>query len=370
MPTPTPRSGARALLSGAILTIAALLAVPAIPAHAADPDPTTIGVATRPADANGRPDGRTRFSYTADPGQEITDRVFVGNTGTEPQDFTVYGTDGFNDANGQFGLLETGTKPKDVGSWVTFDGGTYRVQFSLAPNEVKLLTFTVHVPANATPGDHVGGVIASVLQKGDQISLDRRVATAIFARVSGELKPRLTITQLSSSHQGDWWNPFDGSVTIRYSVDNPGNVALRANVSAGVATWFGIPVAREKGGGLPVLLPGQSGSYRVKVEGVGRWLFVNPSVTLKPFADTEDKAGQLLPVDPVARNEVIIVPPWTVLLGLAILLAVILLVRSRRRREGERALAWMEETERTAREDAENSRAESPAEKEEAVRGA
>lgn len=349
MPSSTWRPGRRLLPALGALLLAFAIATPLLPAAsavAADGDPT-IGVATRPAGSDGRPDGRTRFSYSADPGQTVTDQVLVGNTGTARQDFTVYATDAYNSPDGTLSLLATAETPVSLGAWVRFDNGADRIQFSLEPDEVRLLTFTVQFPADATPGDHVGGLVASVVEDGQQVSLDRRVATAMFARVAGEVQPRLTVTSFDAAYQGDWWNPFGGTVKIVYTVTNPGNVALAANVSMSVGTWFGIPATGDRGGSIPVLLPGNTATYQFEVPGVGQWGYLDPAVTLSPFVDAQDPALQLL-VPSVTRDTFVFAVPWTLLILIALAVGVYFLLRWRRRRDEARAQEWIEYTEQQA----------------------
>jgi hypothetical protein len=329
-----------------VLTATAALLTPAHTAVAAEGDPT-VGVATRPAGADGRPDSRTRFNYAADPGQTITDQVLIGNTGTQREDFTVFATDAFNSGDGEFALLATAEQPTQIGAWVTFADGSNRMQFSLEPDEARLVTFTLQLPADATPGDHAGGLVASVLQEGQQVSVDRRVATPIFARVSGDLQPQLNVASFDAAYQGDWWNPFGGTVKIVYTVDNTGNVALAANVDATAVTWFGIPAADSQGGSIPVLLPGSSATYEISVSGVGQWGYLNPAVRMQPFVDSPD-AAQQLNVTPVSRDSVVIAMPWMLLILLVIAAAVFLLIRWRRRRDEARAQEWIEYTEQQA----------------------
>ncbi len=339
-----PRALAALLVTfGALTTSVVASTTPA----SAEGDAGTVGVATRPADADGRPDGRTRLSYTADPGQQIADQVLVGNTGSERQDFTVYATDAFNSSDGEFSLLATGETPSSIGAWVKFDNGEDRVQFSLAPEEVRLVTFAVNFPAEATPGDHVGGIVASVIEEGQQVSLDRRVATAMFARVSGDLQPQLTIASFDAAYQGDWWNPFAGTMKVLYTVDNPGNVALAANLTTGVGTWFGVPVGTAQGSSIPVLLPGNSATYELDLTGIGQWGYLNPGVTLRPFVESSDTA-LALPVAAAARDAVVIAVPWTVLALIGIVVAILFLLRARRRRDEARAREWVEYTEKQA----------------------
>lgn len=343
-------------LGAALLVAAATIAflVPSAPATAAEGDATsaaTVGVATRPAGEDGRPDGRSRFTFTADPGQSITDRVLVGNTGTERQDFTVFATDAFNGEDGSFSLLASADAPTSVGAWLRFDDGSDRVRFSLAPDEVRLLTFTIAVPADGTPGDHVGGLVASVVENGQQVNVDRRVATSIFARVSGELQPQLTITSYDATHEGDWWNPVGGSVKARYTVTNTGNVALAANLTNGASTWFGIPATGLQGGSIPVLLPGNTSTYETTIGGVGQWFYLDARTVLSPFVDSPDMTQQLS-VTPVSRDAFTFAPPWTLLLLLALAAIVFVLLRWRRRRDEALAQQWVDYMEHAAASDA------------------
>lgn len=330
-----------------IVVAGALASAPSARADDTAPPTDAVGVATRPAGADGLPDARTRFEYSADPGQSVTDHVLVGNTGTERQDFTVYATDAYNEPNGEVALLATAETPTRLGSWVTFEGGQSRLQFSLEPDEVRLITFTVTFPAEATPGDHVGGLVASVLDASSQIAVDRRVATTMFARVSGELQPRLTLASFDATYQGDWWNPFSGSVKVLYTVDNPGNVALAANVTMGAVTWFGIPAASPQGGSVPTLLPGSSATYEFEISGVGQWGYLNPGAELAPFVDSSDPTRQVL-VQPIRRDTVTLAMPWVLLIVIALGVGVYYLIRWRRRRDEIRAAEWMAYTQKQA----------------------
>ena len=311
------------------------------------PPADTVGVATRPAGADGLPDGRTRLEYAADPGQSVSDQVLVGNTGSQRQDFTVYATDAFNETNGEFALLATAETPTGLGAWVSFEGGATRLQFSLEPDEVKLIPYTVTFPAEATPGDHVGGLVASVLDTSSQVAVDRRVATAIYARVSGELQPRLTLASFDATYVGDWWNPFAGSVKVLYTVDNPGNVALSANVTMSAVTWFGIPAAAPQGGSVPVLLPGSSATYEFEITGVGQWGYLTPGAELAPFVETSDQTRQVL-AQPIRRDTVILAMPWVLLILIAIGVGVYFFIRWRRRRDEVRAAEWIAYTQKQA----------------------
>lgn len=342
----------RGLLVAAISLVAAMFLAFSVllptSAQGAEGDDAT-GVSLRPADTTGAFDGRTNFRYAADPGQTVQDYAAVVNTGTEPNEFTLIATDAFNDEKGDFALLPTDDEPTLVGRWITFENGSNRMTVTLQPGEGRLVPFTLTLPGDATPGDHVGGIVASVLTTGGQVELDRRVAIRLYARVSGDLQPSLTVTSLSATHSGDWWNPVTGTVTVRYTVHNPGNVALAANVEGGVNTWFGINLARQTSSAIKEILPGNSASYEFELPGVGQWLYLNAYLHVTPFVDSTDVASYVSAA-PTSRDTVLFAVPWTVLLALLLIGGIVALVVRRRRTENDRALAWVEGTEKRARE--------------------
>ena len=91
--------------------------------------------------------------------------------------------------------------------------------------------FTLTVPANAQPGDHIGGVIAALTQRanGGRVAQENRVGDAVYLRVSGPLQPVLSVESLSVGGYHGTVNPFGGgSTSVSYTVHNTGNVSCRA----------------------------------------------------------------------------------------------------------------------------------------------
>ena len=137
----------------------------------------TLSISAAPASGGEIDETRSRFSYQLDPGQSVSDEYFIQNSGSVDQKIIVYATDAFNSENGDFALLDTAEAPTDVGTWIAFDGGVSRVEFTLQAGESKIVGFTLAVPAEASPGDHAGGIVVSAQSEAGQVTLDRRIAT-------------------------------------------------------------------------------------------------------------------------------------------------------------------------------------------------
>lgn len=303
------------------------------------------GISGAPASDNGA-DGRSRFSYQAAAGQQITDFYLVRNTGTTPQLMHVFATDAYNTSDGSFGLLDTKRTPTAAGSWVSFSGGAKSMVFPLAAGGSQLVPFTVTLPGNVAPGDHAGGLVISVTAASGQILIDRRVATRLYVRVPGLLQPALTVSNIAASYTGEL-NPFSGSTRVTFSVRNNGNVALGANMVVGAATYFGIPAAGIVRQPLAELLPGSTQLVSVTIPGVAQLGYLNAYVHMVPTIDK----GALNPgpLHEVDRDTVIFVMPWMLLALLLIAAAVFFFLRIRRARDAKAAIAWIAYTAEEAR---------------------
>ncbi|GAA2223929.1 DUF916 domain-containing protein [Herbiconiux moechotypicola] len=334
------RRGLSALL--AALTLAAGLSVATAPLPARADE--TNGISGSPSDENGG-DGRSRFDYTVQPGQQLDDHYVVRNTGTTAQVMKVYATDAYNTEDGAYGLLETGVAPADAGAWVSF-GGAASVDIPLDPGASQVVPFTIAVPADAAPGDHAAGVVISTTSVESQILVDRRVATRLYVRVPGELQPALTISSIAADYDGRF-NPLDGQVSITFTVQNSGNVALGANIVAGVNTYLGIGAGETSRQELAEMLPGSTRTITMVVNGIGQLGYLNPYVSLAPTVD--ENAMNPGPLDTVNRDTIAFAVPWLLLALFVLALGVFLFVRIRRARDEKTAREWIAYTEAEAR---------------------
>ena len=306
------------------ILLLALVALPAAPA-AAQTGQATFGV--RPATAT-KPDERSAFTYSATPGARITDHVAVSNVSASPLTLKVYASDAFNTAEGGFDLLAGTRAPVDVGAWTTLSA----TEVTIPGRSVEIVPFTVEIPANATPGDHVGGVVASLATEatggdGQRVAIEQRVGARIYLRVSGALTPSLGIEDLTADYSGDFFGR--GQTRVSYTVRNTGNVRLAGAQQVTVSTPWGAEYAAEGEPVLSELLPGNTHLVTVVVPEVLPAGWLTATVRLEPVAPPATEPGPI-PVEASTSTAAI---PWLVVavLGAALLLVLFLIWRRRGR---------------------------------------
>ncbi len=322
---------------------ATALMLPGAPASAAPPGPGSAEALTWSVAPAGRkgPDGRPSLTYKLDPGATLTDHVAVTNHSKRPLSLRLYASDAFTTASGGFDLMAGGAKPVDVGSWLRTGQATRTIP---ATSQV-IVPVTIAVPANATPGDHVGGIVASLAATttgadGNRVTVDHRVGTRIYLRVAGALRPALGITDVRVTTSTSW-NPLRRPVvTTEFTVRNSGNVRLSGRPAADFHGVFGIGKARAGAAPLPEILPGGAVRTRIAAEGVTPLFRVWMSVTAQPVTAGNTVAG------PAIHRTAIWLVPWPQLLALALAagaLAAWILARRRRRRRTAAALLAAEQ---------------------------
>ncbi|MCF0097201.1 WxL protein peptidoglycan domain-containing protein [Micromonospora sp. MH99] len=319
-----------------LLAVVAAVGVGAGPAVAADGN---VAWTVRTA-SNSYGEARSSYSYNVNPGGTVEDAMVVANRGPAPLTLAVYAADGFTTDAGQLDLLTGDKKSVAVGAWVKASAGSVVIQ----PGKIAQVPFTITVPANATPGDHVGGILTALTQadQAEGINVDRRLGIRITLRVGGELKPNLAIENLHVTYDGTS-NPFaKGDATVAYTIHNTGNAALSGQQAVSVSGPFG--VLRARAGDIaapPQLLPGESWDVRVPVRGVAPAVRLAATATVTPLlTDASGSTTSLKPVEATAHGWAL---PWMVVLALVVLIAVVVGASLYRRRNRAR---------RKAREDA------------------
>ncbi len=293
-------------------------------------DPTRVNAVESwtlaPASSATESGNRPNLSYTIEPGETVKDAVTVYNLGNVPLIFNVYPTDAFNNDDGTFSVLPGDKKPTDVGTWFTLDQGL----ISVPPGKQTTIPFTIEVPRDATPGDHVGAVLASSSTKGtgdngETLTLDRRTGTRLFVRVAGELRPELAITNMESDYD-QAVNSFNGTTTVKFRVENRGNVRMNGSPIVEVGGPLGALSKTVKLPELSELLPGEHADLSVQVSGVPALMANSTKVSITPKSDGLETP----PTSSASTTQ--FAPPITLMLLFLVAVLVVLALRQRNRR--------------------------------------
>ncbi|MGP3686120.1 WxL protein peptidoglycan domain-containing protein [Streptomyces sp. IBSNAI002] len=255
------RTSLYGLLAGLLLLGTGLL--PATTATAADNG--TWGVFPTPAAGAAMTD-RAYFFHQGAAGTTVQDSATILNSSDKDLTFQVFATDAVNTpVGGAFALLPVETKPADVGAWIALApeaAGTVTVP----AKGRKDIPFTVKVPADATPGDHVGGIVAlntaveGVQQEGKvKVGVKRSVGARLYFRVPGPVTPGLSVEDVRVSRSAPllpWVK--DARATVSYALVNRGNVVVEPKVELSAEGLFGRGVFNRPSRELKLtLLPGQ-----------------------------------------------------------------------------------------------------------------
>jgi hypothetical protein len=283
----------------------------------------TVTWSVIPASAS-QPDYRSKFSYTnIAPGSTITDHVAVLNRSAQSVAFSIYATDatGTTAANALI-LMPAAQTPRDIGSWVAFPKGIRRISIIIPGGKGVIETFKLAVPRHATPGDHTGGMIASVSfnrmnSKGQIVREDQRIAVPIELRVTGPLHSGLAVESISTGFHSPL-SPFaGGTATISYTVHNTGNIRIAGRQVVSVTGLFGIS-GQAQLKNLPTILPGDSVRFTAQPRGLYPLGPMTAHVRLSP-AIPAGAPALALPTGFVTGSASLFAVPWS-LIGLIILL--------------------------------------------------
>jgi hypothetical protein len=279
------------------------------------------------------PGSRSTLTYQVTPGGSIEDSVSIFNFGTTPLGFEIYATDGLDTPDGAYDLLRRDQPASDLGTWVKLAQDATILQ----PKTGITVPFTLTVPADAAPGEHAGGIVASLRTQqtdptnGQQVVVDQRAGTPMYVRVMGDLKPALAVEDLKTTYQRSAGAFGGGDLEVSYSVRNTGNVRLGATQVAAVTAPFGYGLASQVPDEIPPLLPGFAVTRTLTFKGVAPDLRLTTSVRLTPVVP--GGAAVDPPPTPVVKSVSIWAIPWTwIALVMIAAMAGALVVRRHRNR--------------------------------------
>lgn len=307
-----------------LLAVAALHAAPASPAAAAPAgapaaapaavaEPGWTAEPAAGAAAAARPGGaRPSFYLAGTAGTVLEDRLALANTTDQEHTITLRGADAYNTADGAL-AVRPASQSTAAGAWISF-GAAATVK--IPPRTRAVVPFTITLPPATPPGDHPAAVVAA--------EAGHEVGVRVHLRVGGPTLAALTVEDVAVRGKGS-------AAVVAYTLVNRGNVALTPELALDADGLLG-EVPGRGARTLPVeLLPGQ------RVELTEPW----------PGAPVLDKVRlRLTATAPGGARDTATASAWFVPWGIAgctglgllalgaTTLAALLLVRTRRTREG------------------------------------
>ena len=211
-----------------------------------------------------RPESFAYFSRVLEPGAVVNDEALVTNDGSAPLILKLYAVDAITAINGGTTFATQGQDVTGVARWLSLTTS----EVVLAPAEQRLVPFTITVPADAAPGEHVAGLVLEALPSGTgpagkageaQFNLEviRRVGVAVLIEVPGASEAGLTLTDIGLHEQDEH------GATFIVDVENTGTVSVRGEGALVISDLAGAELAS-----VPVtvdtVLPGQTTSVYVR----------------------------------------------------------------------------------------------------------
>ena len=332
------RGAALRLATLLLATLVALLAVvigASAPASAAPAPTSRVTFGIEPASATA-PDGRANFNFEMTPGAVLFDHVAIVNYSATPLTLQLYATDALETSTGGFGLLQPGVTPTGVGAWITIPATASTVQVpaerATGPGYV-IVPMTVRAPVKVTPGDHVGGIIASLRTvgtnaTGQTVVLNQRIGSRVYVRVAGQLAPQLALSNPRASYSGSS-NPIGtGKVKVTYVVSNLGNVDLAVHDQQVSVSGLLDDTHTARLANIQLLLPGTSVTQSVVIGGVWPQFRLHQTVSAQPVVLSGSAGG----LSPVSASSTLWAVPWLLLLVVLVIVVVAVAWVRRRRR--------------------------------------
>jgi Bacterial protein of unknown function (DUF916) len=306
---------------------------PAFAASSAAPgaNKNVVTFGTQTASAT-KPDGRGYYSFGATPGGQVLDHVAVINYSNQTITVSLRPADAVNTPQGGFAALPVNVPSKDIGTWIALPASDLTVTLPARSDEI--VPFLIEVPKNASPGDHVGAVTATlqsfiVSKTGQRVRLLQTTGTRIFLRVSGPLHPGLAVENLKVRYTGTA-DPFGtGQAEVTYTVRNPGNVALGGRQTVSITGLFGSKHVAVRVPEVQLLLPGFSVKQAVRITGITPEIHETAHVSISPLyipGSVQPPSG------PYTASASFWAIPWTLIAIVVVLAALIWFLIRRRRR--------------------------------------
>ena len=176
------------------------------------------------------------FVHTLAPGALMTDEALAVNSGDVPVTVRLYAADAATAINGGTGFANDGDEKNGAARWLSLPMS----QLYLEPGGKTVVPFLISVPSDASPGQHVAGLVLEAVTTGGAstggsdarftVNIVRRAGVAVLIDVPGAHFAGLEITGICLRQQDS-----DVGATFQVAVRNTGNVFVRGQGSLVIA---------------------------------------------------------------------------------------------------------------------------------------
>ena len=210
-----------------------------------------------------RPETFSYFSYELARGAVVTDEALVMNGGGVPVTLKLYAADGITAVNGGTAFAREGQEPTGVNRWLSLPV----TEIALEPGEEMVVPFKITVPSDASPGQHVAGLVVAAPPIGEAsprgegegqfaVMVVQQAAVAVVIDVPGRHVAGLEITGTCLKEQGDL------GATFVVAVRNTGTIFLKGEGSLLITDRNGGELASNPLK-LETVLPGDATRFQV-----------------------------------------------------------------------------------------------------------
>ncbi|MEH3053768.1 MAG: hypothetical protein PGN13_07120 [Patulibacter minatonensis] len=181
------------------------------------------------------------------PGSTVSGYFFATNSGAQDANLTVYAADGLTGDTTGIVYSDLGDALDDAGTWISPSSRG----MVLGKGGDRRIDFSVRVPAGASAGDHVGGIVLEQRRSGSTISQVVRNVVPVLIDVTGSANSAMA---LRSAQVTDLPGTTLPAVTVRMA--NTGGRICRPTLTVALTGpgERGSPITRN----LDAILPGDS----------------------------------------------------------------------------------------------------------------
>lgn len=207
------------------------------------------------------PATQSYFIIQAENGLTYQNEVRVTNTGDAAGTAHLYAVDATTGANSGPVYLASTDPRTDVGAWISLD----QHELTLEPGESRIVKFTMIVPRDARPGQHLGGLVSENAQLETQaqtgalqVSLQHRMVAAVQVILPGPVVEQLAVTDVNTTVEA-------GFQLLRIGLRNDGTEMVKPAGTVEIVDAHGQTVQKLKLQ-LESILPQNEIQYPISIE--------------------------------------------------------------------------------------------------------